>query len=224
MGDGDDGKRRGGGVVLLLAAAATFDVIDLAKRVLARADTQGSARFAIEVIPDGESLRRRLAEAATLPRVVVVDPAWAMSAPDEARRLCQTVAFARRPVRLLLWGAPTPASMHGVAFFARWVPCKLAVRGVEDERLWEIVNEGRCGPPTTAVVGEEQLLLVIDRMPARIRNAWGWVLQVPEQATVKGVAFRAGLTRRSLERWHRSLRAPTPGRLLRHLVTMIEAT
>ncbi len=218
------GGDAGGGVVLFLAEAEASDVIDLARRALAGGSARDSAQPALEIMSDGESLRRRLAEAATLPRVVVVDPAWAMSAPDEARRLCQTVAFARRPVRLLLWGAPTPASMHGVAFFARWVPCKLAVRGVEDERLWEIVNEGRSGPPTTAVVGEEQLLSVIDRMPARIRNAWGWVLQEPEQATVKGVAFRAGLTRRSLERWHRSLRAPTPGRLLRHLVTMIEAT
>lgn len=217
------GRGAGGGVVLLLAETATSDVFELARRALAGADAQGSDHSALEIMSDAETLRRRLEEEPTLPRVVVVDPAWAMSAPDEARRLCLTVAFARRPVPFLLWGAPTPASMHGVALCARWVRCELVVRGVEDERLREIVNEGPSGPPTTAGLGEEQFLSVIDRMPARIRNAWGWVLQEPEQATVKGVAIRAGLTRRSLERWHRSLRAPTPGRPLRHLVTMIEA-
>lgn len=212
----------GGWGVLVLGAVAASDVEMLAANARAAGAGRGGNRLAFALVDDVDAALTRLASCPDLAWVVVIDPRWAVENPDEAQRLCLTLAFETRPVRIVPWGAPTPAAMRGVALCSRWVACDLVVRGVEDDRLLEIASwgtareEGRDGPldPASSVV---QL------MPARPRDAWAWVVHEPERATVKGVAGRVGLTRRRLERWHRSVGVPSPGRLLRSLTLLAPA-
>jgi hypothetical protein len=156
-----------------------------------------------------QRLNLRLAEDC----VVVIDPTWAAAAREASQRLLLALAFERRPARVVLWGAPTLVAMHGVARCARWLACDVVVRDVEDARLAEIVGEA-CA----------QLKPVRDRGTASIardrtssdalRDAWSWAALEPQRATVKVVAARLGVSRRSLERWHRTMGLPTPARML----------
>lgn len=218
MSGGDDGERSGGGVIVL-GVGHLVDREGLAVIVQASGREQGGHPVELEWVGDADAALTRLARCHDAARVVVIDPSWAAAAPDEARRLCLTLAFESRSVRIVLWGEPTPAAMHGVALCARWVTCELVVRGVEEERLAQVVR-GAMGRPDVVSKPMNRTVAIVERMPARLRGAWGWVMLEPERATVKGVAGRVGLTRRSLERWHRSIGVPAPGRLLRTLRTL----
>jgi hypothetical protein len=102
---------------------------------LARASgrERGGHLVELEWVGDVDAALARFASCPDAPRVVVIDPSWVAAAPDEAWRLCLTLALETRPVRIVLWGEPTSAAMHGVALCARWVSCELLVRGVEIE-------------------------------------------------------------------------------------------
>lgn len=191
------GSVAGGGVVVL-GVGQLVEREGLALLARASGREQGGHPVELELVGDADAALARLARCPDAARVVVIDPSWAAAAPDEARRLCLTLAFETRSVRIVLWGEPTSAAMHGVALCARWVSCELVVRGVEDGRLAEVVSGAM---RRRDVVSEpmNRTVAIVERMPTRLRGAWGWVMLEPEIATVKGVAGRVGLTRRSLE-------------------------
>ncbi len=213
MSGGDEGERRGGGGVVVLGVGQLADKEGLAALTQASGRERGGDPVELDLVGDVGAALTRLASFGDAARVVVIDPSWAVAAPDEARRLCLTLAFETRSVRIVLWGEPTPAAMHGVALCARWVSCELVVRGVEDGRLTEVVGGAgqwrgiECG-------GEQQVLLRLKRLHGSLRDAWDWAARNPELATVKGVVLRACVSRRTLERAHRRHALPTPARML----------
>lgn len=216
MSGGDDGARRAGGRVVVLGLGHPDNPEGLAVLASAIGYEQGGHPVELELVGHVDAALTRVASRPDASHVVVIDPSWAVERPDEARRLCLTLAFATRPVRIVLWGEPTPAAMRGVALCSRWVSCELVVRGVEDGRLAEIAREAT-NRQTAVREPAPDLIAVVRAMPSRLRAVWSWVAPDAERATVKAVASRAGLTPRSLERWHRDAGLPSPGRVIRLL-------
>lgn len=213
------GSGAGGGVVVALGDwADDFESAAL----LAQASGHGGSGDPVQLVFVGhfDAAMERLASHGDVVRVLIVDPKLAVAAPELALRLFLTLALNAQKVRVVLWGRPTATVMHGVALCSRWLACELLVRGVDDGRLPEMVR-GETGRKENVNKPELPIVALVESLPSRLRDAWSWVAQDPDRATVKGVAGRVGLTRRSLERWHRSLGAPAPGRLLRTLRNLL---
>lgn len=214
MGGGGDLVGRAGGTVLGIGVSTALDrLADVARAN--RRDT-GEDPLEVELVVDVAEVLQRLGSRRGDALILVIDPSWAAAAPDAARRLCLALALESRPLRVVLWGEPTPTAMHGVALCSRWISCHLVVRGVDDEQLRGLVHE-ELGTKEAARDHDVAASVLLERMPDWLRDAWGKAMRHSHQASVKGVAARLGLTRRSLERWHRKLGVPTPGHLVRML-------
>lgn len=199
-----------------MADFATEELIRAALAVGSPESADKEKPMTVVGVDDERALYARLAASRTRPCAVVLDPVRIASDPRLATRLSVLMGTNGAPVEVVLFGHPTPASMRGVALLARLLECELAVRGVDDERVpglvRDIVSGRRCG-------GTNHMAPALDltELPEHVRSAWGWAASEPARATVKSVAFRAGMSRRTLERCHRMAGVPPPAHLLRLL-------
>ncbi|ODT02489.1 MAG: hypothetical protein ABS52_13795 [Gemmatimonadetes bacterium SCN 70-22] len=164
-------------------------------------------------VGDERALYARLAASRARPCVIVLDPAHVAADPRIATRLRVLTETSVAPVEVVLFGHPTASSMRGVALLARLIECEIAVRGVDDEKIPGLIRDIVSGP---RCVGWCVMSAALDLtgLPAHVRNAWSWAASDPGRANVKSIAFRAGVTRRSLERSHRKAGLPPPAQLL----------
>lgn len=206
-------RRAAGGRVLVWADGATEDLLHAALSVGTPQSATEEERLTVVDVDSERALFARLATTGGGPCVVVLDPARIAADPRIATRLGVFASVNGTSVEFLLFGDPTAATIRGVAEVSRLIECRVAVRGVDDERVpalvRDVVSRQRAGGANALVPP-----LDLSGLPESVRGAWACAASDPASASVKGIAFQAGISRRTLERCHQVAGFPPPARLL----------
>ena len=176
----------------------------------------------VEVFPRARLLREALQAGAV--NVIVVDPAHVIRNEELVVGLAECVAaIGVMGTRIVLYADASPASLQGLhALMLRRVECSLVVEGVDETHLArEVAATAVVGPAVWSLL--QPLHEALDRLPVTIQAAWRGAIVGGASMNVKIVAYRARVSRRTLERWHERVALPTPGELL-HTVQISRAS
>lgn len=155
--------------------------------------------------------------------VLVVDPAHVNRNEELLVGLAEcAAAIGALRMRIVLCANTCPASLQGLhALMLRRIECSLVVEGVDETHLArEVAAAAVVGPAVWSLL--QPLHEGLDRLPVAIQAAWRGAIVGGASMNVKVIAYRARVSRRTLERWHERVALPTPGELL-HRVQMSRA-
>lgn len=175
----------------------------------------------VEVCPSVRLLREAFHAGAV--NVIVVDPAHVIRNEELVVGLAECVAaIGVLGTRSVLYADASPASLQGLhALMLRRLECSLVVEGVDETHLArEVAAAAVVGPVVWSLL--QQLHEGLDRLPVAIQAAWKGAVVGGASINVKVIAYRARVSRRTLERWHERVALPAPGELL-HTVQMSRA-
>ncbi len=181
----------------------------------------GPQDLRVEVFPRVRLLREAPHGGAA--NVIVVDPAHVIRDEELVVGVAECVAaIGVLGTRIVLYADASPASLQGLhALMLRRIECSLVVEGVDETHLArEVAAAAVVGPAVWSLL--QQLHEGLDRLPVAIQAAWRGAIVGGASMNVKVIAYRARVSRRTLERWHERVALPAPGELL-HTVQMSRA-